>query len=161
MGSFGVNRRFAGCPTCGHPLAAHMGGGFYCGCRGRAPRPASSRGPVSNPATNPKPRRIAKPSPPPRPKSPTEQLLEFAQLQMSEPDTTQLLIRLADARSVHINPPKRNPWPLLRQIAEENYTRAEISKYLQVLRDRKASDAPLIRPKRQTSMNPLVKRRPA
>jgi hypothetical protein len=65
---------------------------------------------------------------------------------MSEPEATQLLIRLADARSVKITPPKRNPWPLLRQIADDHYTREEITDYVTILRVRKASGRPLIRP---------------
>ena len=35
--SYGVNRAFADCHTCGHPRMAHFGGGCYCGCGGSAP----------------------------------------------------------------------------------------------------------------------------
>ena len=33
--AYGLNRRFADCPACGHPKAAHFAGRCYCGCRGR------------------------------------------------------------------------------------------------------------------------------
>ena len=32
MSPYGVNRKFADCSRCGHPLAAHGGGGCHCGC---------------------------------------------------------------------------------------------------------------------------------
>jgi hypothetical protein len=146
MGSHGANRRFAGCPSCGHPLAAHMGGGCYCGCRVRATRSKPSGAPPSWTAPVPAVRRAKKASPPPPPKSPLEQLIEFAQFQMSEADATQLLIRLAEARSVRVNVPKKNPWALLREVATTHYTRDEIARYVAALRSRKAAGAALIRP---------------
>ena len=66
---------------------------------------------------------------------------------MSEQEATQLLIRRADARSINIKPPKTKPWSLLGRIAEKHCAREEISQYVQVLRERKASGAALIRPK--------------
>ncbi len=75
---------------------------------------------------------------------PTEQLLDFAKAEMSEPEVTQLLVRLANARAVSLDVPKETALPLLRSIADEHFTHDEISRYVQVLRDRKASGAPLI-----------------
>jgi hypothetical protein len=39
--AYGVNRRLALCPACGHPAMAHQGGGCYCGCA--SPRTAAPK----------------------------------------------------------------------------------------------------------------------
>lgn len=148
MGAFGANRRFATCGSCGHPLAAHIGG-CYCGCRGRPtntrPGPVASSSSGTNSGANARRRRrvIAKTSAAPPPKPPIEAFLEFVQYHFTGEQATQLLLRLANQRKVNVRANEK-PWVQLRELVRDHYTQQEIEGYLRALRKRKEDGVPLI-----------------
>jgi hypothetical protein len=143
MGAFGLNRRFASC-ACGHPPAAHLNGGCFCGCTRLRPahsEPASPTTPLA-PTRRPKHRSgNADPLPPP----PLEQFLAYVQFHLTESEMSQLYRRLAAHKSRAL-PPRDKPVPMhaLRAILARDFEEGEIVRFLSAMRARKAEGRSLL-----------------
>jgi hypothetical protein len=117
---------------------SHVGQPCYCGCRGSR-RGSGTDAVRLKPTPKPRPKR---PTLPPRPWTPIEQLLNFADRRFSDAELARFTEAIALARRSTV--PRPNPYDQ-RRFLELTLTPGDASMYLTELRRRLSAGEPLVR----------------